>query len=113
MSDTLPSWYEEAIEPGIRNQVRLMRDNGFNTTSSCGHVGYVELTLCHDGELMRLDYLLFNEGYRNYAIESRVGRTDGHLITATKVVFASEALCQATHEQPQPPPATRAPPQET
>lgn len=30
-------WYEENIEEPIRDIVRLLRDNGINTTCSCGH----------------------------------------------------------------------------
>ena len=33
----MPDWYEENIEPEIRELVRLLRDNGVNTISSCGH----------------------------------------------------------------------------
>jgi hypothetical protein len=34
--------YEEHIEEPIRGVVKTLRDNGFNTTCSCGHEMYVE-----------------------------------------------------------------------
>ena len=38
MSETwMPDWYEEHIEEGIRDVVRMLRDRGFNTESSCHH----------------------------------------------------------------------------
>lgn len=36
-------WYEENIEEGVRDVVRLLRDNGFNTTHSCHHDMFVQL----------------------------------------------------------------------
>lgn len=30
-------WYEAYVEEGVRDIVRLLRDNGFNTISSCHH----------------------------------------------------------------------------
>ena len=37
-------WYSQ-IEPEIRDLVRLLRDNGFNTTGSCGHEMWIEVDL--------------------------------------------------------------------
>jgi len=51
-------WYDDIDEP-IRNIVRLLRDNGFNTTCSCGHEMYIEGDLSADYELQRLHYLLY------------------------------------------------------
>ena len=61
-------WYEEWIEPGVREIVRLLRNNGFNTTCSCGHEMYAQMSWLEEGELKRLHDLLFNNGYRNYSI---------------------------------------------
>ena len=52
-------WYEENIEEPIRPIVKLLRDNGFNTTSSCGHDMYIEGELGQDYELYRLHKLLY------------------------------------------------------
>ena len=68
------NWYEEYIEEDIRPLVRLLRDNGVNSVSSCGHDMY-------DGEMKRIDDLLFNNGFRNYRLNFWVMRKDGHLLT--------------------------------
>lgn len=70
-------WYEECIEPEVRELVRLLRNNGFNTTCSCGHEMYVECSYVPDGDVKRLHDLLFNSGYRNYSIVVVVDVTDG------------------------------------
>lgn len=61
------NWYDQ-IEKGIKKQVKLLRDNGFNTTCSCEHEMYIEGDLIPDGELMRLHLLLCNNKYRNFSI---------------------------------------------
>ncbi len=73
------SWLEDMIEPGIREQVKLLRENGFNTVSSCGHTFIVNMEIMNDGELRRLDQLLFNNRYRNYRILVEIRRVDGAL----------------------------------
>lgn len=62
------SWYDDFIEEPIRDTVRLLRDNGFNTTCSCGHDMEIECDVCPDGEFKRLHDLLYNQGYRNYLV---------------------------------------------
>ena len=64
-------WYDN-IEPGIRDLVRLMRDNGFNTTCSCEHEKYVEFEFGCAGALDDLYLLLFNQGYRAFKISSYI-----------------------------------------
>ena len=53
-------WYEIKIEEGVRDLVRLMRDNGFNTTSSCGHDMCISCNYHMDGVLYRLHQLLWS-----------------------------------------------------
>jgi len=53
------NWYEENIEEPIRDIVKLLRDNGFNTTCSCGHEMYVEGDIVIDSELQRLHNILY------------------------------------------------------
>jgi len=63
------SWYEEAIEEPIRPLVKLLRDNGFNTTCSCGHKMSVEME-CYDPEdITRLYNLLMENDYEKFIIE--------------------------------------------
>jgi hypothetical protein len=52
-------WYDKIEEP-IRDIVKLLRNNGFNTRCSCGHDMYVEGDLIIDSELFRLQTLLYN-----------------------------------------------------
>ena len=75
------NWYEEYIEEDIRPLVRLLRDNGVNSVSSCGHDMYVDCHFITDGEMKRIDDLLFNNGFRNYRLNFWVMRKDGHLLT--------------------------------
>ena len=61
-------WYEEFIEEGIREEVRLLRNNGFNTVSSCEHEMVVHCDYDLEGKLWRLHKTLTDAGYRNYEI---------------------------------------------
>lgn len=70
-------WYEDYIEEPIRDLVRLLRNNGFNTECSCGHEMNVQCQYIPEGEIQRLHNLLFNKGYRNYKIEVRLFVLDG------------------------------------
>jgi len=71
-------WYEENIEPEIRDLVKLLRNNGFNTECSCGHEMYVQCQCIPDGVLQRLHNLLFNNYYKNYKIEIILECVDGY-----------------------------------
>lgn len=51
-------WYEQIEEP-IRPFVKVLRDNGINTTCSCGHEMYIEVDLIPDGTLQVIDRVLF------------------------------------------------------
>ena len=64
------NWYEEAIEEPIRPLVKLLRENGFNTTCSCGHEMYVELEFYFDEDITRLHDLLWENGYRHFRISA-------------------------------------------
>ena len=64
--------FYSGIEQGIKAMVRLLRDNGFNTTCSCEHDMDVELDLIGLEDAERLWKLLFNEGHRNFHIVATV-----------------------------------------
>ncbi len=66
------TWYEEYIEEPIRPLVMLLRDNGFNTTSSCGHDMWVEMEFVNDGDLSILQELLRENGYGYFRIIATV-----------------------------------------
>ena len=82
---TAENWYEKYIESPIRPLVRLLRDNGINTESSCGHKLSIQCQYLIDGEIQRLDNLLFNNGYRNYRIDISVKRVDGNIYSSLEI----------------------------
>ena len=84
----MKNWYEEYIEEPVRNAVKLLRDNGFNTECSCGHGMYVQCSYLADGEIKRLDDLLFNNEYRDYEMNVWVHRKDGGLFSGINITFA-------------------------
>ena len=64
-----------SIEDGVRNIVRLLRDNGINTTSSCEHEKYIQFDLVGLAyEIEIIHGLLFNAGIRGYSIETIFGQ---------------------------------------
>jgi hypothetical protein len=73
------NWYEDCIEEPIRDVVKLLRDNGFNTESSCGHEMYVQCKYYPDGEIQRL-YVIISE----YLKEMKISR-DFEIIVKLKV----------------------------
>jgi len=52
-------WYKN-IEDPVRDIVKLLRNNGFNTTCSCGHKMYIEGSISIDGDIQRLHNILYN-----------------------------------------------------
>ena len=73
------NWYEKNIEKPVRQLVKLLRENGFNTECSCGHKMYVQCQYTTDGEIKRLDNFLFDNGYRNYEIQIFLTRINGNI----------------------------------
>jgi hypothetical protein len=61
-------WYEN-IEEGLREVVRLLRDNGVNTTYSCHHAMIVEAENYEDEDLLRIYNLLIESGHDGFTIE--------------------------------------------
>ena len=91
------------LEPEIREIVRTLRDNGVNTTSSCGHKMYVEADIIPDGMLHTIHKTLFN-----YLVE--IGKETKYSITITleqniaglsrcfAVIQVGEATKEATND---------------
>lgn len=52
-------WYDN-IEEGVRDVVRALRDNGFNTESSCHHDMTVQMQYIPDEAVKRLHDLVWN-----------------------------------------------------
>lgn len=91
-------WYEDRIESGVKDVVRLLRDNGFNTNSSCHHSMEVECLFSLDGELQRLNTLLFahfkSRGEpTSYVISVNHRICDGHHFgTSLRVLLGREKV---------------------
>jgi len=81
------SWIEETIEEGIRDEVILLRANGFNTECSCHHEMYVQCQYLPEGEIYRLRQLLANAGYENYTISVVVKVIEGHQYPSMNITF--------------------------
>jgi hypothetical protein len=65
-------WYEN-IELEIRPLVKLLRDNGFNTTGSCGHEMWVEIELGNNlDEAEQLARFLQEHGYEDFRLEANL-----------------------------------------
>jgi hypothetical protein len=58
-------WYNKNIEEPVRNIVKLLRENGVNTTCSCGHELFIEGNFTIDGEFQRIHNLLYNYFHKN------------------------------------------------
>ena len=65
------SWFDKLEEP-IRPLVKLLRDNGINTTSSCGHEMCVEAE-GYFSDLNEIADLLTRNGYKLFHIEKVLG----------------------------------------
>ena len=79
----MKDWYEERIEEPVRDIVKLLRDNGFNTECSCGHNMEVQCQYLIDGEFFELHKLIYNYLYEkgekvDFEIDVRHVVTDGH-----------------------------------
>ena len=70
------NWYEKTVEPRwgakraepIRRLAALLRNNGFNTTASCGHEMWVVMEFYLDKDITRLRDLLLENGYTEFRI---------------------------------------------
>ena len=83
----MTEFYENIEEP-IRDLIRFLRDNGFNTTCSYGHKMYIELDFIDSSEIEQLFYLLFNNGYRGFKINASIqSPPDGFAVKRATVHF--------------------------
>jgi len=59
----MADWYDK-IEPGVKDLVKLLRNNGYNTLSSCGHEMWVDIEI---GNLKEAEELA------TFLVESLIG----------------------------------------
>lgn len=72
-------WYD-SIEPGVRDLVKLLRNNGINTYYSCGHAMVIEAENYQDDEVTTIYNLLVENGYDNFIIELNLYQKPGQLV---------------------------------
>jgi len=60
MSIAMKGWHEENVEEGVRDIVRLLRDNGINTISSCHHDMTIQCDYVPQGTLQDIHNLIYN-----------------------------------------------------
>ena len=67
----MENWYSQLEEP-VRDLVRLLRNEGFNTTCSCGHLPnpYLQFEWYDDRNISRIYNLLSENDYRNFEIQA-------------------------------------------
>lgn len=64
-------WYERFIEEPLRPLIKLLRNNGFNTVCSCGHLPkpYIQIEWYDEKEdIRRLYDLLVENNFKNFTI---------------------------------------------
>jgi hypothetical protein len=89
-------WYSNAIEEPIRDIVKHLRNDGFNTECSCGHKMYVQCQYVPDGEIFRLhksilNFLDINHMPKNYEIIAKIKVVDGHSYPFLNIQFPVNA----------------------
>lgn len=72
IKEDTPEWYENFIEKPIQPLVKLLRTNGFDTFSSCGHDMNCYCEYLAEGEIKRLYDLLSKNGYKYFCINVEV-----------------------------------------
>ena len=85
LTEKQSDWYDNNIEEPIRDLVRILRNNGFNTECSCGHEMYIQCQYIPEGEVKRLHDLIYNyfNGLRDYKIELLLMIKNGHIVLST------------------------------
>jgi len=86
------NWYANTIEEPVRNLVKFLRNEGFNTESSCGHDMYVQCQYIPDGEIFRLHksliyYLHSHKLPENYEINLTINVSNGKSYPFLKILL--------------------------
>ena len=64
----MADWYDIIEEP-VRDLVKLLRNNGFNTFCSCGHEKNIQIEWYgFEEETRRLYSLLWDSGYKEFEL---------------------------------------------
>jgi len=89
-------WYEENVEPGVRDVVRLLRDNGFNTVSSCDHDMSVTMEWYMPATVQYLAEFLVEHGFDGFAVVAKIGVVDGRWNRWLRVELAAYKVTDET-----------------
>ncbi len=79
----MKDWYSQIEEP-VRELVKTLRDNGINTTCSCGHEMTIQADIVLDGQLYDIHKAVFHHLVErkqliNYNIDLHLVVKDGWL----------------------------------
>lgn len=63
---------KDIVEEPLKELIQLLRDHGFNTTCSCGHLPepYIQMEWYDDSEITKLYNLLIEHKYKNFLIKA-------------------------------------------
>ena len=91
-----------AGEADSRDVVKLLRNNGFNTCSSCHHEMSIQCEYHPDGAIQHLHNLLFNNGFRNYQITMMHEVVNGHSNGFIEVYLTDRKKLERIEEKKRP-----------
>lgn len=82
----------DVVEEPLKELVQLLRDNGFNTNCSCGHLPdpYIQMEWYSDDEITKLYNLLVENNYKNFFIKAEWNTTFGINHRTLEIVFSFE-----------------------
>jgi len=83
------NWYKK-LEPKIRPYVKLLRDNGINTTNSCEHDMSIDIALKDMAEVDYIGSVLIDNAVNNFTIEARLDKRGTGYWLRTAIVFIRE-----------------------
>jgi len=103
----MEDWYQENIEHPLQELVKILRNNGVNTESSCGHKMYIQcqFTIGYDN-LMKIDRLIYdymsdNDLEITYDLTARMRRRRGNPSPYIMIDFISIEGCVKSHHESQ------------
>jgi len=90
----MSDWHEENIEAGIREVVRLLRNNGINTTQSCHHAMVIEAESYENNEASKVYNFLVENGYDGFEIVLLLYKErDQYLKRSLRIRFFGCPIC--------------------
>lgn len=72
----IKNWYQ-TIESEVRDLVKLLRNNGWNTTCSCGHEMIIQIDIQNMDEMEKLGTFLIENGIKEFDIRGYLNNIGG------------------------------------